>query len=168
MITSYLKKMRQKNLFVHGLILFPILVAQYLLRIVMPEYSLYIYLITLFLALVLLISLLVGIHKIKQSLTYKKVKINQVSHMIPYPQKFTDSMVEVGGFFKSYRYKKHMIPDYLIEFREGRMLYLYQMVHEANDECYTILRNNKFDIALVLDTQNKKRIIHLGNAVLVE
>jgi hypothetical protein len=77
-------------------------------------------------------------------------------------------MVEVGEIFKSYRHRKHWIPDYFIEFREGRTLYLYPLVQGITNESYTILKVNKFQLALVLDESNKKRIIHLGNAKLID
>ena len=64
--------------------------------------------------------------------------------------------------------KKYIIPEYLIEFREGNTLYLYQMIQKPTDENFTIVKINKFDIALVLDHKHKKRIVHLGNAELVE
>ena len=168
MITSHIKDLRLRNLFIHGFVLLPLLVVYVLLLILVPEKDWIIHLSAFGLLILLLISLLFGIRKIKRSLVHKKIRVKEISHMIPYPQKFTDTMVDVGGFFKIYRYKKHMIPEYLIEFREGRILYLYQMVHEVNDECYTILRIYKFDIALVIDKQYKKRIVHLGNAELVD
>lgn len=77
-------------------------------------------------------------------------------------------MIDLGRIFKNYRYKRHVIPEYLIEFREGNTLYLYQMVHDVSNENYKILRTNKLDVALVMDENNKKRILHLGNVEFVD
>ncbi len=125
------------------------------------------YVITLVVMILLLISLLVNMKRIKRSLNGKMIKMINNQEHIPYPQKFKDDMVEVGGFFKGYRYKKHMIPDYLVEFREGRTLYLYPHVTEVSDCSYMIVRVHRFELALVKDEQDKKRIVHLKNVQLV-
>ncbi|MFA5525960.1 MAG: hypothetical protein WC992_03955 [Acholeplasmataceae bacterium] len=168
MIIQYIQKKRTKNLALH-LIFLVFLIVIYILGLFLidPSNTL-VHILGASLLFMTILSFIIGLRRIKKSLRNKKIKMIQTRQMIPYPQKFTDSMVEVGGFLKGYRYKQHLIPDYLIEFREGRTLYLYQMIQEITDELYTIVRVHKFDIALVLDGNRKKRIIHLGNAELVE
>jgi hypothetical protein len=117
--------------------------------------------------ILLLTSLLVSMKKIKRSLNGKIIKMITNQEVIPYPQKFKDDMVEIGGFFKGYRYRKHMIPDYLVEFREGKTLYLYPHVTEISESPLTIIRVHRFELALVKDEQDKKRIVHLKNVQLV-
>jgi hypothetical protein len=129
--------------------------------------SFWFYIIFLMLFIVLLVSLLVSMKKIKRSLNGKIIKMTTNQEVIPYPQKFKDDMVELGGFFKGYRYRKHMIPDYLVEFREGRTLYLYPHVTEISESPLTIIRVHRFELALVKDEQDKKRIVHLKNVQLV-
>ncbi len=123
--------------------------------------------IVLMVFVLILVSLLLSMKKIKRSLNGKIIKMISNQEAIPYPQKFKDDMAQVGGFFKGYRFKKHVIPDYLVEFREGRTLYLYPHVTEVNESAYTIVRVHRFELALVKDQQDKKRIVHLKNVQLV-
>lgn len=168
MMTTKLRHLRRKNLLIHGLIL-TLLVATYIVLMFLYEDEPWFMHATIgSIIAICIISFVLSVKKIKQFLIHKKVKVTQNTMMIPYPQKFVDPLVDVGGFIKGYVHKSKIIPDYLIEFREGRTLYLYQMIQEPTDEAYTILKINHHDIALVLDQSNKKRIIHLGNAELVE
>jgi len=168
MMTTKLRRLRQRNLMIHGLIL-SLLVITYIILITLYEDEPWFIHATIGVIMTLcIISFAMSIKKMKHFLINKKVKVTHNTMMIPYPQKFVDPLVDVGGFVKGYIHKSKIIPDYLIEFREGRTLYLYQMVHEATEEQFTILKVNNYDVALVLDEQKKKRIIHLGNAELVE
>lgn len=166
MITSQIKELRIKNLSIHGILCLSLVILYTPLVMWLPKDDI-IHMIGGLLLLMIVISLFIGIYRIKHSLVNKIIRIKEIKKMIPYPEKFTDSMVEMGGFLKSYRYKQHIIPEFLIEFREGRTLYLYQMIQQPTDECYRILKVNNFDIALVIDEKKKKRIVHLGNAELV-
>lgn len=168
MLKNQITQQRKKNLKHHGLIILTIVIIYLLALIVIPEMKEWIHLLGLSLLFMSLISLLFGTYRIKHALLNKTIKINEVHELVPYPQKFRDTLVQIGDLFKNYRYKKYIIPEYLIEFREGNTLYLYQMIQKPTDENFTIVKINKFDIALVLDHKHKKRIVHLGNAELVE
>lgn len=165
---QYIQQKRKKNLFTHGIILFCQLILYFLFTYILNFDKLTTNIVSVTILVGLMISLLLGLRKIKHSLKQKKIKLKDNNYQIPYPPKFVDSMVEVGGFFKRYIHNKKVIPDYFIEFREGRTLYLYPLIKDVTDESYTILKVNHFELALVLDEQNKKRIVHLGNAMLID
>lgn len=165
---QYIQQKRKKNLFTHGIILFCQLILYFLFTYILNFDKLTTNIVSVTILVGLMISLLLGLRKIKHSLKQKKIKLKDNNYQIPYPPKFVDSMVEVGGFFKRYIHNKKVIPDYFIEFREGRTLYLYPLIKDVTDESYTILKVNNFELALVLDEQNKKRIVHLGNAMLID
>jgi Ca2+/Na+ antiporter len=167
MIIKVIQNQRKKNVRNHGLMLLVLLLFYSGTLIIYPAYLFIIHGIGLFIFTLLLISFISSLYRIKHGLRNKKIKVLHNTYPFPYPQKFSDHLVEVGGFFKRYMHKKQLIPDYLIEFREGHMLYLYPIIHEANEETYTIVRVHRFHLALVIDEQRKKRILHLGNAVLV-
>ena len=168
MIIHYIQKRRNKTIAFHLLLILPLLIAYSLSLIYLSVDHRLIHITFLLLITIVLTSFGIKMHQIKNTLKHKKIKMHQEFFMIPYPQKFIDHMVEVGEIFKSYRHRKHWIPDYFIEFREGRTLYLYPLVQGITNESYTILKVNKFQLALVLDESNKKRIIHLGNAKLID
>ncbi|HAX03957.1 MAG: hypothetical protein A2Y45_07410 [Tenericutes bacterium GWC2_34_14] len=165
---QYIQQKRKKNLLMHGFILSGQLILYFLSVYLLNFDKLTTNIISIIILVGLMISLLLGARKIKHSLRLKKIKLKDNHYQVPYPPKFVDTMVEVGGFFKRYIHQNQVIPDYFIEFREGRTLYLYPLIQDITDESYTILKVNKFELALVLDEQNKKRIVHLGNAMLVD
>lgn len=114
------------------------------------------------------ISLTTFTKQINRGLIYRKIRIRDNAHKIPYPQKFKDYMLELGQVVGGYRYKNFIIPEFFIEFREGHRLYLYHMLEEITDETYTILKIHNDDLALVQDSKDKKHIVHLGNATCIE
>lgn len=164
---GYIQQLRKNNVRKHGWVLLVMMVLYGSLIVTLPHFQDVIHGMGIALLTLLLISFIIQLRTIKYTLRQQKVKVTHQTHSFPYPQKFTDPLVDVGGFFKRYIHKKHLIPEYLIEFREGRMLYLYPIVTEISDETYTIMRVHKFNLALVMDEQKKKRILHLGNASLI-
>lgn len=167
MIISFIQQKHKKNIRDHSLIMVALLGLYISMLMTFKDQTEIIHWIGLVLFTLLLMSFMLQMRRIKHALRDKKIKVTHTTHTFPYPQKFTDNLVDVGGFFKRYLHKKHLIPDYLIEFREGRMLYLYPIVTDANDDVYTILRVHHFSLALVIDQERKKRILHLGNATLL-
>jgi hypothetical protein len=167
MMTTKLRLLRKKNLLVHGLILISLIVVYGLLMMVYEDEPVMMHITTGTIALFCLSSFIVGIYQIKHRFVHRKVKVTTIKETIPYPQKFVDPLVDVGSFLKTYRHKKKIIPDYMIEFREGRTLYLYQMIQEPSDESYTILKINHDHVALVLDENKRKKLLHLSNVELV-
>lgn len=167
MIISYIQQQRKKNIRDHGLIMVALLGFYISMLITLIDQTEFIHWIGLVLFILLLVSFVRRMRRIKYALRNKQIKVTHTTHTFPYPQKFTDNLVDVGGLFKRYWHKKHLIPDYLIEFREGRVLYLYPIITDANDDVYTIIRVHKFNLALVIDQERKKRILHLGNATLL-
>jgi hypothetical protein len=167
MMTIKLRRLKKKNLLVHGLILIFLIVVYGLLMITFENEPVMMHITTGIIASICLVSFILGIYHIKHQFIHKKVKVTAIKETIPYPQKFVDPLVDVGSFLKTYRHKKAIIPDYMIEFREGRTLYLYQMIQEPSDESYTILKINHDHVALVLDDNKRKKLLHLSNVELV-
>ena len=103
---NQITQLRKKNLKHHGLIILTIVIIYLLALIVIPEMKEWIHLLGLSLLFMSLISLLFGTYRIKYALLNKTIKINEVHELVPYPQKFRDTLVQIGDLFKNYRYKK--------------------------------------------------------------
>ncbi len=110
------------------------------------------------------ISLLRNITRLKKTLVGLNVHIVSAENSIPFPQKFHDKLGGVSEITKFYHYKKYQIPTSFVEFKEGNTVYLYQKIDEpCGTEPYQILEIHEFQYVLVLDCNNKKKIVHLGN-----
>lgn len=168
MMITILKQLRRKLLMLHGIILVLLTFSYIGLIIFYDGKMMMIHLISASLITLCIMSLIWGIIHIKKRFIHRKVKMTHHQMMIPYPQKFVDPLVDVGEITKSYLHKMKIIPDFMIEFREGRTLYLYPMVLEPSDQSYTIIKIHQNHVALVLDEHKKKRLLHLGNTVLID
>ena len=105
MIISFIQQKRKKNIRDHSLIMVALLGLYISMLMTFKDQTEIIHWIGLVLFTLLLMSFMLQMRRIKHALRDKKIKVTHTTHTFPYPQKFTDNLVDVGGFFKRYLHK---------------------------------------------------------------